>query len=152
MLSTAETCGSRLNDTIPSTVRFQKSPQINAPPWTDFDGHPGRDSVMLLAAAPRSVQKRAVPSGDLKPELDDSQMASDDAGAALIKAPTNQYAAFLPQTLSKRADGTARRVAAVRANPQLEGGLDWSGRPGSNRRHRAWEARVLPLNYSRSGW
>jgi hypothetical protein len=26
----------------------------------------------------------------------------------------------------------------------------WSGRPGSNRRHRAWEARVLPLNYSRS--
>ena len=29
------------------------------------------------------------------------------------------------------------------------GGLDWSGRPGSNRRHSAWEADVLPLNYSR---
>jgi hypothetical protein len=27
---------------------------------------------------------------------------------------------------------------------------DWSGRPGSNRRHPAWEAGVLPLNYSRS--
>src|SRR5450631_2791045 len=27
----------------------------------------------------------------------------------------------------------------------------WSGRPGSNRRHPAWEAGVLPLNYSRSG-
>src|SRR5262245_49936983 len=26
----------------------------------------------------------------------------------------------------------------------------WSGRRGSNPRHRAWEARVLPLNYSRS--
>src|SRR5580698_5407218 len=26
----------------------------------------------------------------------------------------------------------------------------WSGRPGSNRRHSAWEADVLPLNYSRS--
>src|SRR5678815_731061 len=26
---------------------------------------------------------------------------------------------------------------------------DWSGRRGSNPRHRAWEARVLPLNYSR---
>src|SRR6266568_1428808 len=26
----------------------------------------------------------------------------------------------------------------------------WSGRPGSNRRHPAWEAGVLPLNYSRS--
>jgi hypothetical protein len=26
----------------------------------------------------------------------------------------------------------------------------WSGRPGSNRRHSAWEADVLPLNYSRN--
>ena len=26
---------------------------------------------------------------------------------------------------------------------------NWSGRPGSNRRHPAWEAGVLPLNYSR---
>lgn len=26
----------------------------------------------------------------------------------------------------------------------------WSGRPGSNRRHSAWEADVLPLNYSRA--
>ena len=30
-----------------------------------------------------------------------------------------------------------------------EMGKDWSGRPGSNRRHPAWEAGVLPLNYSR---
>ena len=27
--------------------------------------------------------------------------------------------------------------------------MNWSGRPGSNRRHSAWEADVLPLNYSR---
>ncbi len=27
--------------------------------------------------------------------------------------------------------------------------MSWSGRPGSNRRHSAWEADVLPLNYSR---
>lgn len=27
--------------------------------------------------------------------------------------------------------------------------FSWSGRPGSNRRHSAWEADVLPLNYSR---
>jgi hypothetical protein len=27
--------------------------------------------------------------------------------------------------------------------------ISWSGRPGSNRRHPAWEAGVLPLNYSR---
>ena len=26
----------------------------------------------------------------------------------------------------------------------------WSGRPGSNRRHSAWEADVLPLNYARA--
>ena len=26
----------------------------------------------------------------------------------------------------------------------------WSGRPGSNRRRPAWEAGILPLNYSRS--
>src|SRR5579863_252425 len=30
-------------------------------------------------------------------------------------------------------------------------GKIWSGRPGSNRRHPAWEAGVLPLNYSRPG-
>src|ERR1700733_13234532 len=29
---------------------------------------------------------------------------------------------------------------------QLKG---WSGRPGSNRRRPAWEAGILPLNYSR---
>ena len=28
-------------------------------------------------------------------------------------------------------------------------GQEWSGRPGSNWRHSAWEADVLPLNYSR---
>ena len=27
----------------------------------------------------------------------------------------------------------------------------WSGRPGSNRRRSAWEADILPLNYSRPG-
>src|SRR5438874_2942103 len=32
----------------------------------------------------------------------------------------------------------------------VRGMLKWSGRPGSNRRHPAWEAGVLPLNYSRS--
>ena len=26
----------------------------------------------------------------------------------------------------------------------------WSGRPGSNRRRPAWEAGILPLNYSRA--
>jgi hypothetical protein len=26
----------------------------------------------------------------------------------------------------------------------------WSGRPGSNRRRPAWEAGILPLNYTRS--
>src|SRR5277367_5954164 len=31
----------------------------------------------------------------------------------------------------------------------LEDAKIWSGRPGSNRRHPAWEAGVLPLNYSR---
>ena len=33
---------------------------------------------------------------------------------------------------------------------QRQGRKRWSGRPGSNRRHPAWEAGVLPLNYSRS--
>src|ERR1700756_3799088 len=33
--------------------------------------------------------------------------------------------------------------------PELKGLKCWSGRPGSNRRHPAWEAGVLPLNYSR---
>lgn len=30
--------------------------------------------------------------------------------------------------------------------------LDWSGRSGSNRRHSAWEADVLPLNYARNAF
>ena len=29
-------------------------------------------------------------------------------------------------------------------------GKKWSGRPGSNRRRPAWEAGILPLNYTRS--
>src|SRR6202166_3074162 len=37
-------------------------------------------------------------------------------------------------------------------NGQEENHKRWSGRPGSNRRHPAWEAGVLPLNYSRSGY
>ena len=44
------------------------------------------------------------------------------------------------------------------SGPEVSGPLarrclrnEWSGRPGSNRRHPAWEAGVLPLNYSRSG-
>src|ERR1700688_2090145 len=35
-------------------------------------------------------------------------------------------------------------------NGQKKNHKRWSGRPGSNRRHPAWEAGVLPLNYSRS--
>jgi hypothetical protein len=34
--------------------------------------------------------------------------------------------------------------------PATFASFEWSGRPGSNRRHPAWEAGVLPLNYSRS--
>src|SRR5436309_1302663 len=33
----------------------------------------------------------------------------------------------------------------------IKGLEEWSGRPGLNRRHPAWEAGVLPLNYSRLG-
>ena len=33
-------------------------------------------------------------------------------------------------------------------NPIVE--IKWSGQPGSNRRHPAWEAGVLPLNYART--
>jgi hypothetical protein len=40
------------------------------------------------------------------------------------------------------------RRAVVRAkNSKLL--ILWSGRPGSNRRRPAWEAGILPLNYSR---
>ena len=34
----------------------------------------------------------------------------------------------------------------------LSGTSNWSGRWGLNPRHRAWEARVLPLNYARFGF
>ncbi len=34
---------------------------------------------------------------------------------------------------------------------EKEGEEEWSGRPDSNRRRTAWEAAILPLNYSREG-
>jgi hypothetical protein len=44
-----------------------------------------------------------------------------------------------------------RRSRSCRTSKPVEliGVIGWSGRRGSNPRHRAWEARVLPLNYSR---
>src|SRR5450432_819297 len=41
-------------------------------------------------------------------------------------------------------------VVEFLSGPKLKILEEWSGRPGSNRRHPAWEAGVLPLNYSRS--
>ena len=41
-------------------------------------------------------------------------------------------------------------AAGVGIDALFERSTRWSGRRGSNPRHRAWEARVLPLNYSRS--
>src|SRR5690606_15308900 len=51
------------------------------------------------------------------------------------------------------------RISARPAPPRLRVQPDlgcrvhesWSGRSGSNRRHSAWEADVLPLNYARAG-
>ena len=51
---------------------------------------------------------------------------------------------------SETARGTLARPAEARL--AVSPSEDWSGRRGSNPRHRAWEARVLPLNYSRSRW
>jgi hypothetical protein len=49
------------------------------------------------------------------------------------------------QTTFKVPEGTViNRILAVSCS------FYWSGRPGSNRRHSAWEADVLPLNYSRN--
>jgi hypothetical protein len=34
----------------------------------------------------------------------------------------------------------------------VRAGKQWSGRPGLNRRHSAWEADALPLSYTRAGF
>src|SRR5438132_289640 len=49
------------------------------------------------------------------------------------------------------AKATADRLRHEMAcQSKLRRSEDWSGRSGSNRRHSAWEADVLPLNYARS--
>ena len=58
---------------------------------------------------------------------------------------------FVALPLRARHRGTPAARGPVRSADRsvyCEG--KWSGRPGSNRRHPAWEAGVLPLNYSRS--
>jgi len=45
----------------------------------------------------------------------------------------------------------AKRASAGPANTSQVVERKWSGRRGSNPRHQAWEACVLPLNYSRFG-
>src|SRR3954470_721430 len=47
---------------------------------------------------------------------------------------------------------TAPKLPEKSNGPRGRGQMreDWSGRRGSNPRHPAWEADVLPLNYSRS--
>src|ERR1043165_2078665 len=47
--------------------------------------------------------------------------------------------ACVPIRYQKNASGAQTRLSLKR----------WSGRSGSNRRHSAWEADVLPLNYAR---
>src|SRR3954469_11706168 len=49
------------------------------------------------------------------------------------------------------ATATADRLRHEMAcQSKLRRSEDWSGRSGSNRRHSAWEADVLPLNYARA--
>jgi hypothetical protein len=47
-------------------------------------------------------------------------------------------------------EGGGNLIGASGRGKQAGMKRNWSGRPGSNRRHSAWEADVLPLNYSRS--
>ena len=53
------------------------------------------------------------------------------------------------QTLSKFYSNHGRLTPLTGKLEAASIALMWSGRPGSNRRHSAWEADVLPLNYSR---
>ena len=50
--------------------------------------------------------------------------------------------------------GTALAFAVIAVTPETEevpkSLKTWSGRPDSNRRRPAWEAGILPLNYSRA--
>ena len=43
-----------------------------------------------------------------------------------------------------------RKVSSCKRSISCKLLKSWSGRPGSNRRRPAWEAGILPLNYSRS--
>src|SRR5579864_5384009 len=81
-----------------------------------------------------------------------------DAGSVRIvsehdKTSTSKRGISAPHPGTESPDGGGTHPISFperKALRRRERGKRWSGRPGSNRRHPAWEAGVLPLNYSRS--
>src|ERR1700680_4814648 len=57
-----------------------------------------------------------------------------------------RFRTVLGQSLSESRDAKRGEVSSS----NLRGGHIWSGRRGSNPRHRPWQGRALPLSYSRS--
>src|ERR1043166_2155152 len=101
-----------------------------------------------MARRDRFSLRTATTAGD---RPDDARIPLADPGAIPRRLATGEGEDFegtCPEhllaaprrTRTSTAPGAARLIAGI---------TGWSGRRGSNPRHRAWEARVLPLNYSR---
>src|SRR5689334_6318131 len=97
--------------------------------------HPSEDSLKDRGGAIRTLTAPAARAAkhtpDTAPIIETSHLRAFTSG--IVRWPPAHHA------------GITSRPSAVIIF--LE---DWSGRRGSNPRHPAWEAGVLPLNYSRS--
>ncbi len=73
------------------------------------------------------------------------------AGTGLSQRAPHRVAPLGALPTSKSATSIPAISFSKKNGPQNGGHFSWSGRSGLNRRHSAWEADVLPLNYARRG-
>ena len=118
----------------------------SVPPARTSDGRP----VSFTHAA--QVISAALARDDAPIEIAAAAAIVSKTRIALVQFPSSGRFCPIPEFVENYrasiADGL-RRHAARRDQPSVILLIRWSGRPGSNRRHSAWEADVLPLNYSR---
>ncbi len=106
-------------------------------PTLRWGGPTARGTVMLSTIGPRIGPRSG--SGLARAHADRPRDADENAGARSPRPPARQT--------STVAD---RITTGIEASDSSVTQIIWSGRSGSNRRHSAWEADVLPLNYARA--
>ena len=137
-------CGRRHERFLRRVRRSEKAWTSNSA-TTAFRGVPPDASLCLFRVLQEALHNAVRHSGarhfgvHLRGTADVIDLTVRDEGAV---RPWPSFA----RTLSDTPPPQRQVVSRPKVEIVLKG---WSGRRGSNPRHRAWEARVLPLNYSR---